>query len=178
MTKSDNNGYILITVLLLLLVLTIVGMAAINTSTIENVLSGNVRLRDRNISKADAGAEISAGLIEHVARDSDIQGFTNIVSPNFTATDPNYLPTELRVTVFDTDTQDLAFSVDGQNVTVDIDKMYAKNIPGNANLFAAASEGAGSGAGGKYIFYRINATGTGLALSNANVGNIYRYVPK
>ena len=184
MNKKDNDGYILITVLLLLLVLTILGIAAINTSTVENVLSGNVRLRERNLSKADAGAEISSGLIERAVRESDITGFTNIVSPSFASTSDDYLPNELRATAFDTDTQDLAFTVDSQNVavdvvTVDIDKMYTKWIGGTAIEFAAGYEGAGKSAGsGFYTFYRINATGFGLVLSNADVGTIYRYVPR
>ena len=179
MTKRDNDGYILITVLLLLLVLTILGMAAINTSTVENVLSGNVRLRERNLSKADAGVELSSGLIERSVRESDITGFTNIVSPTFASTSDDYLPNELRATAFDTDTQDLAFTVDSQNVTVDIDKMYSKWIGGTAIEFAAGYEGAGKSAGsGFYTFYRINAQGFGLVLSNAEVGTIYRYVPR
>jgi Tfp pilus assembly protein PilX len=179
MTKRDNDGFILITVLLLLLVLTILGIAAINTSTVENVLSGNVRLRERNLSKADAGAEISSGLIERSVRESDITGFTNIVSPTFASTSPDYLPNELRAIAFDPDTQDLAFTVDSQNVTVDIDKMYSKWIGGTAIEFASGYEGAGKSAGsGFYTFYRINATGFGLVLSNADVGTIYRYVPR
>ena len=179
MSNRDNDGFILITVLLLLLVLTIVGIAAINTSTIENVLSGNIRLRERNISKADAGAEISSGLIERALREADIVGFSNIVSPTFISTSPNYLPTELRATAFDTDTQDTAFTVDSQNVTVDIDKMYSKWIGGTAIEFAAGYDGAGKSAGtGFYTFYRINSTGEGLAFSNADVGTIYRYVPR
>jgi len=167
MTKRDNNGYILITVLLLLLVLTILGIAAINTSMVENVLSGNIRLRERNLSKADAGVEISKTLIERTAREKDIQGFTNIV------TDGN-LVDELGVTAFDTDTQDLAFTVESQNVTVDIDKMYSKQIPGCEISFA---EG-GTGISCTYTYYRVNATGSGLSQSSANVGTVYRYVPK
>ena len=179
MTKRDNDGYILITVLLLLLVLTVLGIAAINTSTVENVLSGNVRLRERNLSKADAGVEISSGLIERSVRESDITGFTNIVSPSYASTSDDYLPNELRSTPFDTDTQDLAFTVDTQNVTVDIDKMYSKWIGGTAIEFAAGYEGAGkSGGTGFYTYYRINAQGFGLVLSNAAVGTIYRYVPR
>jgi Tfp pilus assembly protein PilX len=179
MIEKKNDGYILITVLLLLLVLTIIGMAAINTSTVENVLSGNVRLRERNISKADAGAEVSSGLIERSVRESDITGFTNIVSPSYASSSPDYLPTELRTTAFDTDTQDVAFTIDTQNVTVDIDKMYSKWIGGTAIEFAAGYEGVGkSGGSGFYTYYRINATGFGLVLSNAEVGTIYRYVPK
>ena len=179
MNEKKHEGYILITVLLLLLVLTILGMAAINTSTVENVLSGNIRLRERNISKADAGTEISGGLIERAVRESDITGFTNIISPTFASTSVDYLPTELRTTAFDPDTQDISFTVDTQNVTVDIDKMYSKWIGGTAIEFASGYEGVGkSGGSGFYTFYRINATGFGMVLSNAEVGTIYRYVPK
>ena len=179
MIERKNDGFILITVLLLLLVLTVLGIVAINTSTVDNVLSGNVRLRDRNLSKADAGTEISTGIIERSVRESNIQGFVNIIQPVYNSTDTDYLPTELRATAFDTDTQDVAFSVASQNVTVDIDKMYSKWIGGTAIEFAAGYEGAGkSGGSGFYTYYRINATGFGLVLSNANVGTIYRYVPK
>ena len=94
MTQENDKGYILITVMLLLLVLTVVGMSAIGTSTIENVLSGNIRLREQNLSKAEAGADISASVIEHVVREEDTVGFANIVK------DAN-LATELIVTDFD-----------------------------------------------------------------------------
>ncbi|HDH34261.1 MAG TPA: hypothetical protein ENG88_02265, partial [Nitrospirae bacterium] len=126
MINEKNDGYILITVLLLLLVLTVLGIAAIQTSTVDNALSGNVRLRERNLSKADAGAEVSTGLIERSVREGNITGFTNIISPTFDAASPNYLPTELRATAFDPDTLDVAFTVDSQSITVDIDKMYSK----------------------------------------------------
>ena len=179
MTKRKNDGYILITVLLLLLVLTILGIAAINTSTVDNILTGNVRLRDRNLSKADAGVEISTAVIERLVREGNITGFSNIISPSFDSASAEYLPNELRATAFDTDTQDVAFSVDTQNVTVDIDKMYSKWIGGSAIEFASGYEGTGKGAGsGFYTYYRVNATGFGLILSNADVGTIYRYVPK
>ena len=109
MIIQNEKGYILITSLLLLLVLTIVGMSAIGTSTIENLLSGNIRLRDQNLSKAEAGADISASLIEHVIRDRDTVGYSNIVKDSNLATD-------LVVTEFDTDeadiSPDVSFSID------------------------------------------------------------------
>jgi Tfp pilus assembly protein PilX len=178
-SKHDERGYILITILLLLLVLTVIGMAAISTSTIENVLSGNIRLHERNISKADSGAEVSSALIERAVREQDTLGFANIINPVFLTTDVNYLPTELRTSAFNTDTQDTAFVIDTQNVTVDIDKMYTKWIGGTAIEFASGYEGTGkSGGSGFYTFFRINATGAGLVSSVAQIGEIYRYVPK
>jgi Tfp pilus assembly protein PilX len=173
MSKKGDGGYILIVVLLLLLVLTVIGLAAIGTSSIENILSGNIRLKERNVSKADAGAEISRAIIERTVREQDTQGFANIVN------DVN-LPTELRSTSFDPDTNDdVIFAVSGQNVTVDIDKMYVKWMGGTAIEFAAGYEGVGkSGGSGFYTFFKINSAGADLVNSVANVGTIYRYVPK
>jgi Tfp pilus assembly protein PilX len=180
MFKKEDKGYILITVLLLLLVLTVIGLAAIGTSTVENMLSGNIRLRERNLSKADAGTEISTAVVERTVRVQDTQGFVNIINPVFASTSPNYLPTELRTSIFDSDTQDVLFVVDAQNVGVDIDKMYTKWIGGTSIEFASGYEGIGkSGGSGFYTFYRINSTSTNVLVSaQAQVGAIYRYVPK
>ena len=96
MTRKNEDGYILVVVLLLLLVLTVIGIAAISTSTIENTLSGNIRLKERNLAKADGAVEISTAVIERAVRAQDTVGFVGIV------TDPG-LATELRATFFDID---------------------------------------------------------------------------
>ena len=173
MLNKKDNGYILVTALLLLLVLTVIGLAAIGTSSIENMLSGNIRLRERSISKAEAGVEISTAVIEHTVREDNNTGFVNIV------TDTS-LADELRAVAFDTDVNnDVVFAVDSQNVTVDIDRMYSRPIPGSAMEFASGYEGVGQGISGNfYAFYRINSTGSDLANSTADIGAIYRYVPK
>ena len=179
MLNDNENGYILVTSLLLLLVLTLIGMAAINTSTVENMLSGNIRLRERNVSNADAGLDISARVINHLVNEGDQKGFADIVGD---AT----LETELRTRFFDCDTNedpnpDVSYAVDdpgGNNVNVDIDKMYNK-WGNDAIEFAAGYEGLGKrGASGFKTFYRINAISSGLASSEAEVGSIYQYIPK
>ena len=77
------------------------------------------------------------------------------------------------------DAQDVNVVVAGQNVNVDIDKMYTKWMGGSAIEFAAGYEGAGkSGGSGFYTFFRINATSVDLNNSASQVGTIYRYVPK
>ncbi len=184
MLKRQENGYILVTVLLLLLVLTIVGMSAIGTSSLENMLSGNIRIKERNIAKAEGGADISTAVIERTVRTQDTKNFATIIK------DPN-LPTELRSSPFDPDDTDdtnipdtdLAIDIHpgnaGDDVLVDIDKMYTKWIGGTAIEFASGYEGVGkSGGRGFYTFYRINSTGNDLASSSSCVGCIYRYVPK
>ena len=175
--SRQNDGYILITTLLLLLVLTIVGLSAIGTSTMGNALSGNTRLRERNLTKAEAGADISARLINHSMTNHDTIGFNDIVKD---AT----LPSELRsVVVFDPDeaniAPDVGFTVDTGTVSVDIDKMMVAYVPGWSIAQCLEYDATqGGGGGGLVSYHRVNATGSGLARSEAEVGAIYRYVPK
>ncbi len=179
MIRRDDNGYILITVLLMLLVLTVVGMAAIGTSTIENLLSGNIRLKESNEGMADGCSEVSLMVIERAVRNEDFRGFANIVS------DPN-LAYELRAGSFDSDTG----SSSGADVTcvnsaggdvtsvADIDMMYPRWIGGTSIEFASGYEGLGKGGGSGFsTYYRINASGTGLMSSRTSIGSVYRYIP-
>ncbi len=172
MLIKQDKGYVLVTSLLMLLVLTIIGIAAIETSTFENTLSGNIRLRETNLATADAGSEISTAIIERAVREQDTKGFTDLIN------DPN-IATELRSSSFSSDSNDVGFDTGTQTVSVDIDKMYTKWIGGTAMEFASGYEGIGkSGSSGFYAFYRINSSSTGLMTSAAVVGAIYRYVPK
>ena len=175
MIKKGDNGYILITTLLLLLVLTVVGLAAIGTSTLENMLSGNIRLRERNITKADGAIEMSTAIIERTLREQDTRYFTNITDAG--------LPNELRSSPFDTDnadsSADITFTIDSQDINVDIDRMYTRWMGGTAIEFASGYEGVGKSGGSGFItFFRINSTSDDIRDSSADVGAIYRYVPK
>ncbi len=171
-----KEGYILVTTLLILLVLTVIGFAALGTSRIENMLSGNIRLRETTLSGADSAVDVSAPIIEHAVRTQNITGYTNIVNDNS-------LATELRQTSFDNDSidanPDIQYSLNGKQVDVDIDKMYVKRVGGTAIEYASGYEGAGkSGGSSFYAFYRINSKCTGNVSSEAMVGVIYKYVPK
>ena len=174
---SENRGYILITTLLLLVVLTIIGFAALSTSRLENILSGNIRLREKAFAGADSAIEIVIPLIKDAIRTQSLSGYTNIVNDSS-------LDTELRNTAFDsTDSTsinpDVTTVLNDLTVNVDIDKMYIKRIGGTAIEYASGYEGIGkSGASAFYAFYRINSVATGPVSSEAVVGTIYKYVPR
>jgi len=166
MDKRNENGYILVIVLLLMVVLTIVGLAAISTSSLDSMLSGNIRLKALNLAQADGATELTTGLIQRVVRNMDTLGYANLV------TDAG-LPTELRSVYFSTDTQDLSYG----NLTVDIDYMYKLAQKGCSQEQAAGYEGIGKGSSKCMdFFYRINSLSTDMANSEGTVGAIYRYV--
>ncbi len=177
MKTSDNSGYILITTLLLLLVLTIVGLSAIGTSTIENALSGNTRLKVRNDAVAESGINIASPLVEHLIRKEDTEGFNNIIQDTA-------LLQELKTSNFNGDdvdgSPDVNFTVDTGPALVDIDKMDILGwAEGSALELAKGYSGPGQGAAtGHVTYYRINSTGKGLVGSKADSGAVYKYVPK
>jgi Tfp pilus assembly protein PilX len=166
MDKRNENGYILVIVLLLMVVLTIVGLAAISTSSLDNMLSGNIRLKALNLAQADGATELTTGLIQRIVRNMDTVGYANLV------TDAG-LATELRSIYFSTDTQDLSYG----NLIVDIDYMYKLAQKGCSQEQAAGYEGIGKGSSKCMdFFYRINSLSTDMANSEGTVGAIYRYV--
>lgn len=166
MNKSSDEGYILIIVLLLMVVLTIVGLAAISTSSFENILSGNIRLKSLNQARADGAVEITTGLIQRAVRNMDTVGYANLV------TDAG-LANELRNVSFSADSQDLFYS----NISVDIDRMYILQQEGCSQEQASGYEGIGKGSAhcGE-VYYKINSKSTDMANSEGTVGAIYRYV--
>lgn len=178
MTNRNNKGYILITSLLMLLILTVIGLAALGTSSIENLISGNMRLHESNLAKADGCSELSLNIVERTVRNEDSRGFADVV------TDPN-LSFELRTNIFNPDQASMAADVtcdnnsgDGPTALVDIDVMMTGLLPGSAIEFASGYEGIGKGSGSGYAtYYRINSSGSGLMNSTSNVGSVYIYVP-
>ncbi len=178
MIHKKENGYILITVLLMLLVLTVIGLAAIGTSTVENLIAGNTRLKEGNREPADGCNVISTRIIDRAVMNMDTFGFSNLVTDGG-------LATELRSGDFHPDgfTDVRCKNSLLQLVDVDIDKMYRKRIEGSAVEFASGYEGMGKGgANSNYFYYRINSRGNSMMNavlnSSATVGTVYRYMPK
>ena len=61
---SNEKGSTLIISVLVLLLLTVIGIAATNTSTIEILISGNDKLHKMAFHQADGGAEVGIELVE------------------------------------------------------------------------------------------------------------------
>jgi len=70
--KQNEEGFVLIVALLALLVVTIIGVLALSTSTTQVMVAGNERLREINLSAADAGVSLS----EPVMRNPDRSKYT------------------------------------------------------------------------------------------------------
>lgn len=80
LTKSEE-GFVLVTALMLLLVLTLLGLATIMTSTVELKIAGNDRLHKKTFYQADGGTETGAILAYENALCINAGGFTAGTTP-------------------------------------------------------------------------------------------------
>jgi hypothetical protein len=169
---NEKGSTLLISVLILIL-LTIIGIAATNTSTIEILISGNDKVHKMAFHEADGGTEVGIELVE---QNINLAGFNTSELENLrdvNATNPNlYLNTN--PTMPSDINRDAYFS-----------KNYGGNEPhtnltvgGNPELSTGSAiqmgagyegEGKGDAGGGGKIVYDIWSQHIGLANSEAMI---------
>jgi len=159
-TLNNERGAILITTLLLIVIITLIGIIAINTATVDIQISGQTKRSSMAFGGAEAGVDLAIPVIENTLADGALpsmpSGFTygsDLVAE--IQTDPT-----ISDPAFDTDIT--ISNINGVRVDVDIDRLYKYIIPGGALEFASGYEGIGAGAagGGVGVLYRIDAQGT------------------
>lgn len=76
----NEHGFVLIAAMLSLVVLTLIGIAAMNTSFFEKTIAQNMNLAEKTFYGADGGSEVGIEMIEQNL--SCPQGFTGIGLPD------------------------------------------------------------------------------------------------
>lgn len=164
MMKTINNerGAILITILLLMAIVTLIGIIAINTATVDIQISGQTKRSSMAFGGAEAGVDLAIPVIENTLANGVLpampSGYTIPSGSNLLGeiqSDPTVSPS-----TFDTDVS--ISNLNGVAVDIDIDRLYVYVIPGSSLEFASGYEGIGAGAagGGVGVLYRIDAQGT------------------
>ena len=74
--KRSEEGFVLVTALMMLVVLTMLGLATIMTSTVELKIAGNDRVHKKTFYQADGGTEIGSVLTYENALCINSSGFT------------------------------------------------------------------------------------------------------
>lgn len=169
---NNEDGMILLTVLLLMFIATLLGVIAINSSTIEVQISGNERRVSTSFAAAEAGLAIAIPIIKQSLTEGHL-------SPaSFTVFDgEGNVPAVIDSNLFN-EISDPAYSYDsdttdnpdiyiedlgglGVKISIDIDRLYSEALAGGALEFAMGYEGVGAGAagGGVVIYYMISSAG-------------------
>ena len=163
---NNEKGAVLITMLLLLIVITLAGIIAINISTVDIQIAGYTRKSSTAFGGAEAGVDIAIPVIENTLAPPD--GWLPLAATGIISDFDTTLENEITGgSDNDTDTAngspDITIDdINGVEVKIDIDRLYAYTLPGSNVGFASGYEGigAGSAGGGTAILYRIDAQAT------------------
>jgi Tfp pilus assembly protein PilX len=183
--RNSERGSVLVISMLVLVLLTLIGIAATTTTTIETHIAGNERFHTVAFYEADAGVELAQELLEQ-----------NIACPEgFTANSSGGALVEGNIMV---DEDSLAFFHNNEaSMPCDTERdaylpAYYGDGPhtnltfggrtvhshGSALQMAAGYEGIGKGAagGGAYVLYDILAQHRGTAQSESLVRAQWRHI--
>jgi len=171
-TIRSERGVILITVLLLLMVVTLAGILAIDTSTIDLQIATNVKQASLAFEGAEAGIDLSIPIIERTNFNSALIPSAFDVNGQAAILDTANLANEI-LGGDDNNSDTAEGSPDikipnlspagnySMEVNVDIDRLYAVVLEGSSMEFASGYEGIGAGAagGGIGVVYRLTSQG-------------------
>jgi hypothetical protein len=166
---NNEKGSILLISLLILILLTIIGIAATNTSRIEILISGNDKLHKMTFNEADGGAEVGIELVEQSWASAGFdnnpvgEGEVNVTTPNlYMNTDTGEPP----FAIYDAH----YFGENGAQTNLRIGRNLQLST-GSAIQMAAGYEGKGKSAalGGSYVVYEIWSQHIGLGNSEAMI---------
>lgn len=183
----------LVVALLFMIILTLIGTTAMNTSSIEQRIAANDKFHKIAFQNADSGIYTTPKVIsecldagsENVAPTPpgvrvlngllDVNGDRVWVLMDGSGNNTFYREM-MGYDTHDADT-DLRMVLDGNPVEVDIACMGTITLAGGGAEFGAGAEGVGSGStGSSAIVYREISTGTGPANSISQINAVYRKV--
>lgn len=181
---AGQEGVALLTVMLLLLIMTVIGIAAITVTGLENRMAGYLRTGEAAASAAESCVGSGVNIIQQtIIQGSLPAAFLDNAAPAGPVPQANG-PTLNQEIMGQSDNNADAPTVAPNTVATvnpftvrgDIDRLYAKGKSGTGQQMFAGYEGTGSGvAGGGFdVFYRINCLATNVATgTNSRLTAVY-----
>jgi hypothetical protein len=183
---QDQSGAVtIIFAVLILVVITLVGLSAMDTTTVELTIAGNDQRSRIAFYNADSGVY---GIPKIVSRIVDVSGPVVIGNPadsDCVADGATWDATTDQNTFFrqvmgydDYDAQpDITMGQGGFNTQVDVERIRSRTLAGGGAEFASGVEGIGVGStGGVAIYYGLDSLGRASLGTVANVTADYRKV--
>lgn len=172
---GDERGIALLTVVLLLVALTVIGIAAMTVTGMENKMAGYGRSAETVSSAAEACMGTAVKIIQDTI-DAGALPASYLDNANPTGPVPNANATLLQQEIMGQSDNNPDSADASPNTTAtlfnfavrgDIDRLYAAPKVGGALQFAGGYEGTAGGAagGGVDIYYRIDCVATNPALN-------------
>ena len=177
-----EDGIAMLTILMLTLILTVIGIAAITTTTMDLKLAGGELMRETSINTAEACISTAVQIIQKTLAESRIPASLLVAGTN-----PKINPIPLKLEIVgeegseqnldSADPQDPAFApnavlqMGGFTVNIDIDFLFRRPIPGGS--LVAANKYDRPGPPGVEILYRISCYSSAGSGSVGHVTGVY-----
>ncbi len=159
-TASNETGAALIGVLLLLMLLTVIGLSATTTSTVEQQIAANDKQHRIAMYHTDAGLMAVTKMVNQVVFERTLTASDNIVfTPDLdTVYDQIKYPDS-----YDYGASDLQYTLGDTTVTMDVHRWATRSEEGGASLefITGSQSSATGGGGGGVMYYRFTADGQG-----------------
>lgn len=157
----------MLTVLMLTIILTVIGIAAITTTSLDIKMAGGERLREGSVNAAEACMSSAVQIIQQTLQSAAVPSALTASGANPVITVSPLQSEIIGSSDGNPDSADPNVSGNAPNavltispytVNVDIDRLYAKPKAGGSLQFAGGYEGTAGGAagGGIEILYRID----------------------
>lgn len=186
----DDRGMAMLTVMMILLMLTVLGIAAITASGLGNTMAGLQRTMETSANATESCLGIGANIIQQVFLPENGSQVPVALLDNSSPPGPvpngnkTVLENELignpenhtDVPTGSGAAPNLRMTVGSYTVTGDIDRLYVKMRAGTGQQQFSAYEGTGVGAGSNGVdaFFRISCVGTNTATgTESRVSAIY-----
>ncbi len=160
----EKEGTALIIALLILIVLTLIGVYAVFTSTVETRITGNERLLEDAFYAADGGTDYGRRMIEVILNNQDL--------PNGANPQPDEDAFKDEVRGFDTSgSPHVAPRIGDCNMEIHVDRLGVDYITGGSAEFGGGRETRMA------IYYQIDSiANTSTATSQSRVQTTYRRI--
>ncbi|MFH1490183.1 MAG: PilX N-terminal domain-containing pilus assembly protein [Pseudomonadota bacterium] len=166
----NEEGSVLIVALVMLVLLTIVGISASTTTSIEIQISGNEKFHKMAFYAADGGTEAGSEILE---QNIEARGFSTATLGSATILNLDFWTNQSSPA-----TDDIQISnVGGSQIGIKISGDSALSTGGAIQLIAGY-EGKGKGAGGSgaYMVYNVHSRSTGPANAVSGVTVQWRHM--
>ncbi|MDH3974804.1 MAG: pilus assembly PilX N-terminal domain-containing protein [Deltaproteobacteria bacterium] len=152
---KNEKGMILLTVLILMFIATLLGIIALNSTTVELQITGYDKRVSTAFESAEGGNRIGQMLIERTHDEGAVPD-----DMGFTINTSLYNEIIYKQLEIAPDRVDVETSIGGASVAIDIDYLYDVALPGRATGFAMGYEGLGTGSslGDDAVFYRLRSS--------------------
>ncbi|PKN29624.1 MAG: hypothetical protein CVU64_07260 [Deltaproteobacteria bacterium HGW-Deltaproteobacteria-21] len=174
-TIGDQNGSVLVIALLILVFLTLIGIASSSITQIEIQIAGNERAYNIAFNTADSGVYMSPKIIRRCFEDGAQPTLTNI---NCTPASPGFFRRVMGYDPPPNNTGNVQFTLDNQPVSVAVKRDRQISLGGGGIEFGSGTEGVGVGsASGVAVIYKMDSDGTGPNSAKSVIAAEYRLVP-